>query len=86
MSAVLRGCRHFTTMPIWDADSMTDFSSWTDADLVRACETDPECKQQYVDELAARAIARAKLAEQTNRLQADVAAKVKELLDGGTRT
>lgn len=69
-------------MATFNADSMSDFSSWTDADLVRAIPLDPECKAEYVAELASRAIARETLKKQTDAVQADVAAKIKELLHG----
>ncbi len=71
-------------MATFRADSMDLFDSWTDADLVRAVDLDPGSKDEYVAELAARAVARAELQAQTDKLQADVAAKIRELLHGRT--
>jgi len=65
-----------------NAGSMSDFSSWTDADLVRAVELDPDHRQTYIDQLAVRAIARTQLQAATDAVQAGVSAKIKELLDG----
>jgi hypothetical protein len=53
----------------FDTASMHQFESWTDADLYRAIKTEPEGPGQaeaiaeYVEELRARAAARARQAE-----------------------
>jgi hypothetical protein len=71
---------------IYDAPTLLLFSSWTDADLVRAIELvdgeqNPEqARAEYVAELARRAIDREHLAEQTARIQNEVAAKIRALI------
>ena len=66
----------------WDAGSITVLDSWYDSELVLATETDPECKAEYIAELARRAVARAQRQEQANKIQADLVTKIKELLNG----
>lgn len=70
-------------MPIWDAETMTCFDSWTNADLVRALDDDnSEFRDRYVTELAKRALAMVELDEKTARVQAVVAEKIQAILTG----
>jgi hypothetical protein len=69
---------------IFDTASAHQYDSWTDNDLVRAIKLDPDCKDEYLTELAERRAERARMKDATDALDADIAAKIKELTNGNT--
>jgi hypothetical protein len=50
--------------------SRQDYSSWTDDDLYRAIDADPDCAAEYVEELKERKAAREAQAARNDELRA----------------